>query len=262
MGYFLTTITSSRKGMAGESLASPKTHTPGARVSNLGQRFYGPGLGRWLSRDPIGERDGASMFVYCRNGPSEYIDALGLKTKKCCVTYFKVWLDYQDGNGLATGEYGEGGISIRGHHRIYMTATNADPPKDPDCDCDCTCCVPSQEIRGWYKDNARGPKKWQKRENGQWIPISSWTHETIADKIPKDPCAFVGDDYPGADFEIKTYFWEQKYQFKIYVWDKCRQTAVTDTEVLELYIYYENLELDGDASYHKKLGTNVTPPNI
>jgi len=36
MGYFLTA--EPRRRMAAESLARPKTHTPGSRVSNLGSR--------------------------------------------------------------------------------------------------------------------------------------------------------------------------------------------------------------------------------
>jgi len=58
-------------------LARPKTHTPGARVSNLGQRFYSPNLGRWLSRDPIGEMGGANLHMFCNNAASVWIDVDG-----------------------------------------------------------------------------------------------------------------------------------------------------------------------------------------
>jgi len=84
MGYFPTTITSSRKSMAAHSLARPKTHTTGARVSNLGQRFYSPDLGRWLFRDPIGERGGVGLYGMCKNDPTGHYDAKGLVPVSQC----------------------------------------------------------------------------------------------------------------------------------------------------------------------------------
>jgi hypothetical protein len=43
--------------------------------------FYNPSTGRWLSRDPTGELDGASVYEFCRNVPTTYIDENGLQ---CC----------------------------------------------------------------------------------------------------------------------------------------------------------------------------------
>jgi len=76
MGYFLTT--SCRERAAAESLASPKTHTPGSRVSNLGARFYSPDLGRWVNRDPIEERGGVNLHGFCANNAVQRWDTLGL----------------------------------------------------------------------------------------------------------------------------------------------------------------------------------------
>ena len=44
-----------------------------------GYRFYSPVLGRWISRDPIGERGGVNVFVYCRNSIPTSFDKLGLQ---------------------------------------------------------------------------------------------------------------------------------------------------------------------------------------
>ena len=41
-------------------------------------RVYDPELGRWLSRDPIGERGGANLYAYVGNGPIGATDPLGL----------------------------------------------------------------------------------------------------------------------------------------------------------------------------------------
>ena len=41
-------------------------------------RFYDPDLGRWLSRDPIGEEGGINLYGYVLNDPLDISDALGL----------------------------------------------------------------------------------------------------------------------------------------------------------------------------------------
>jgi RHS repeat-associated protein len=46
-----------------------------------GYRYYSPGMGRWLSRDPIGERDGLSLYMFCVNFPISFWDILGLCDK-------------------------------------------------------------------------------------------------------------------------------------------------------------------------------------
>jgi RHS repeat-associated protein len=41
-------------------------------------RYYHPGLGRWLSRDPIGYVDGMNVYEYCAGMPTCWIDLAGL----------------------------------------------------------------------------------------------------------------------------------------------------------------------------------------
>nr|RBQ84596.1 hypothetical protein FVER53263_10758 [Fusarium verticillioides] len=40
-------------------------------------RYYAPWLGRWMSPDPIGTKDGLNLYCYCGNDPVNYIDPTG-----------------------------------------------------------------------------------------------------------------------------------------------------------------------------------------
>ncbi len=41
-------------------------------------RQYNPALGRWLSRDPLGEAEGLNLYGYAGKNPISYVDTLGL----------------------------------------------------------------------------------------------------------------------------------------------------------------------------------------
>jgi len=44
-----------------------------------GFRYYSPDLGRWINRDPIEEQGGVNLYQFVANGPTNYIDAFGLR---------------------------------------------------------------------------------------------------------------------------------------------------------------------------------------
>ena len=44
------------------------------------QRWYDPGLGRWLNQDPIGFSGGLNLFTYVGNNPTTLVDPSGLET--------------------------------------------------------------------------------------------------------------------------------------------------------------------------------------
>ena len=50
-----------------------------------GYRYYSPRLGRWISRDPIGEKGGLSLYAFVLNRPACRVDPLG----ESCKVYFK-----------------------------------------------------------------------------------------------------------------------------------------------------------------------------
>ena len=46
-----------------------------------GYRYYNPGTGRWLSRDPIAEDGGFNLYGFVQNNPIDHIDVLGLSSR-------------------------------------------------------------------------------------------------------------------------------------------------------------------------------------
>jgi len=52
---------------------------------NYGYRYYDSQLGRWLSRDPIGEFGGLNTYVFARNGPISLRDQYGLTACSDCA---------------------------------------------------------------------------------------------------------------------------------------------------------------------------------
>ena len=51
-------------------------------VEYYGYRYYHPELGRWLSRDPIGEEGGINLYAMVRNRQISLLDILGLGPKR------------------------------------------------------------------------------------------------------------------------------------------------------------------------------------
>jgi len=49
-----------------------------SQLYNYGYRYYHPNLGRWISRDPIGEEGGLNLYFYSNNNPTNEIDWIGL----------------------------------------------------------------------------------------------------------------------------------------------------------------------------------------
>jgi RHS repeat-associated protein len=89
MGYSLTT--EAETAVPAKSPASPKTHTPDSRLSNLGHRFYSAGMGRWLNRDPIEEQGGIGLYEFCANVPIRNVDPFGETIHTECS--LRKWLD-------------------------------------------------------------------------------------------------------------------------------------------------------------------------
>ena len=49
-----------------------------------GYRYYSPGMGRWIGRDPMGEAGGVNLTRYAANTPACALDPVGLEDRDGC----------------------------------------------------------------------------------------------------------------------------------------------------------------------------------
>ena len=66
---------------------STKPWCPVAGLSEYQYRKYSPTLGRWLSRDPIGEKGGANLHSMAANGLTSKVDKFGLSYDPPVISY-------------------------------------------------------------------------------------------------------------------------------------------------------------------------------
>jgi len=57
---------------------STKPYDENTGLYFYGYRFYNPALGRWMTRDPLGEEVGINLYGFVGNNPVNFIDPLGL----------------------------------------------------------------------------------------------------------------------------------------------------------------------------------------
>jgi RHS repeat-associated protein len=60
-------------------LAATRFHDWETGFYYYGYRYYDPSAGRWLCRDPIGERGGRNLYCFVHNNPINLFDYLGWK---------------------------------------------------------------------------------------------------------------------------------------------------------------------------------------
>ena len=59
-------------------MAAAASATPGGKPATT-SAFYDPTIGKWVSRDPIGERGGENLYGFVSNDPADQIDENGLR---------------------------------------------------------------------------------------------------------------------------------------------------------------------------------------
>ena len=66
---------------------------PTAGLLLLGQRYYEPHLGRFVTRDPLGYEGGINLYAYCGNNPVNAVDPSGLDALDLFSNFFAGWGD-------------------------------------------------------------------------------------------------------------------------------------------------------------------------
>ena len=66
-----------------------------------GRRYYSPVLGRWISRDPIGERGGVNLHCFVWNSAIQTFDHLGMVDQKAVLRSKLNWMMLEVGPGIA-----------------------------------------------------------------------------------------------------------------------------------------------------------------
>jgi uncharacterized protein RhaS with RHS repeats len=92
-------------------------------VGTVGFRYYNPGTGRYISRDPLGYKDGLNNYLYVHNNPINSIDPLGLEDS-FLMKIAKGAIDqvaevFDAGSGLI----GMGLYAVSGDHQMMGIAT-------------------------------------------------------------------------------------------------------------------------------------------
>jgi len=92
-------------------------------------RFYDPSLGKFLSRDPIGEKAGQNLYLMCLNDPIGWIDILGLQipSRKCSVD---IYFGHSGDSWNPNGEEEFGKCQWVGYGVCWGNNQNKKIPKD------------------------------------------------------------------------------------------------------------------------------------
>jgi RHS repeat-associated protein len=105
-------------------------------VEYYGYRYYHTNLGRWLSRDPIGERGGLNLYSFVGNNPLDSMDVIGLVKGCCCVedvsvdnSSIKIKEKTPNPSLINAFEGHQFTVNIKLKHKMVIDSTK---------DCDCT----------------------------------------------------------------------------------------------------------------------------
>jgi RHS repeat-associated protein len=67
---------------------STKQYDDATGLSYYGYRYYSPTLGRWITRDPLGESGGINLYGFVGNCPVNFVDPFGLETELCIRPFY------------------------------------------------------------------------------------------------------------------------------------------------------------------------------
>jgi uncharacterized protein RhaS with RHS repeats len=193
-------------------------------VQVAGSRYYNPGLGRWASRDPIGEKGGTNLNAFCRGDAVSHFDPLGLRGKRrpcprCCLEEpLSVELI-----GIKDGSSARIGFRIKAKFKTTGTDAQGDLCRD-------TCCEFKQSVKGQFMENGVVNGNFRLHSGGALLRSDIFQDDGYSRTyFPKHypptqpPGTFLGADDPGdgplADGKDVTGTW---FEFEGWIRDMCR----------------------------------------
>ncbi|MGA1239007.1 MAG: RHS repeat-associated core domain-containing protein, partial [Limisphaerales bacterium] len=117
-----------------------------------GYRFYNPATGRWINRDPIGEKGGFNLYTFVLNMPLGATDKLGMK---CCL------IEYPKGPWPHSALKCDNGTYISAHPSDGLMAGRSpvvwyEEPEDlkngAPVNVVCSECVDEERVAAWFKE--------------------------------------------------------------------------------------------------------------
>jgi len=131
-----------------------------------GLRYYSPSLGRWVSLDPMGEKDGDNLLCFLLNNPLTRVDPFGLASWEACKASakFSIKINKQAEEG------GRGNIDA-----VITIYLNRD-------DCDCICEHPTLKQRARY-GMLRVDLFWSDTEYGHYCINRDWFDDPIVHAV-------------------------------------------------------------------------------
>jgi len=127
-----------------------------------GYRYYNPSIGRWISRDPSGERGGVTMYAFISNCPIAAIDVWGLWGSYVHDSLTEMWAQWLD-------------ISVNTSTKIGQNDDKIDTDYDPT--------VVSDANWSWHFNRSSGGD-------------SRLSHKDDEVKLAKEFCGKDGSDDP------------------------------------------------------------------
>ncbi len=170
-------------------------------LNYYGYRYYEPNTGRWLSRDPIGERGGLNLYGFVGNDPVNSIDYLGLATQ----AYFVFNPTLEKGYvGSTRGAKSKAINRIKGNHPTKGWRTHRDT----------LVFVKNIELdRDWFK-RGRKNKEWSCDTKDSILNklVRAAESDELADRIDQFPTLKFINDGKSVDEKIQKILSDENYE--------------------------------------------------
>jgi RHS repeat-associated protein len=158
-------------------------------------RAYSAELGRWLSRDPIGEGDGPNIYLYTKSRPVRFVDFSGLMSFGQAISTVSQFALGGMAIGAAGGALAGGAAGAIGGGTLGLAGGPAAPVTVPAAGAGGAAAgAVGGAITGGYLGAAAGAAV------GVIVVIFDWLNENAQESACKRQCTFVELEPVGAGF--------------------------------------------------------------